>query len=167
MSFRKYILLTVVGALLIYGTAFGAVRARAQVDSDTVIYVGEEFGYHVIIDGVQKPGQVDMSSLDVYMPQYVGGSDRSQTSISIVNGKKTEKVSQHYVMSYRLTANKGGAATLAIREGRQTLQVSMLSSTEKLIGPMSLRSILSNLCRLTGSIWKSNCQRASVMWASR
>jgi len=112
MSFVKNILLILILGILC-GNAFGDVRVRAQVDSDSVIYVGEEFGYHIVLDGVNKAGQVDISPLDAYMPQYAGGSDRSQTSISIINGKRTERSSNQYVMSYRLSAGKGGVVKLA------------------------------------------------------
>lgn len=112
MSFRKYILLVFLAAFLC-GNAFGAVGVRVQVDTDGVIYAGEGFGYHIILDGVRQVGQVDISPLDAYTPQYAGGSDRSQKSISIINGKKAERVSEYYVMSYRLTSDKGGQVTLA------------------------------------------------------
>ncbi len=112
MRFCKYILLLVLAAVFLSGYAFGEVRVRAQADSENVIYVGEEFGYHIILDGVRSAGQVDTAPLSAYRPQYAGGSDRSQRSISIINGKKTERVSEHFVMSYRLVADNGGTIRL-------------------------------------------------------
>lgn len=112
MRFCKYILLVLLAAICLTGNAFGAVRVRAQVDSKNMIYVGERFPYYIVLDGVRKAGVVDMSALDAYSPQYTGGSDRSQTSITIINGKRSEKVSQHYVMSYSLMPMTAGVVRL-------------------------------------------------------
>ena len=99
--------------LVPFGTLLGAeVRVRVQVDSKNTIYVGERFGYHVILDGVSEAGIVDMGPLAVYSPVFSGGSDRSQRSITLVYGKKSERVSKHYVMSYSLMPTKGGVVRL-------------------------------------------------------
>lgn len=98
--------------LLIAGSANAAVRVFAQVDNGD-IYVGERFGYHIIIDGDNKPGHVDTSILARYDPQSAGNRDVSQSSISIANGKTTRNIKKQYVMSYSLVCDHAGKVILA------------------------------------------------------
>ena len=98
--------------VLLTGSVTAQVRVIAQVDKSADIYVGENFGYHIIIDGENQPGQVDLAPLAKYNPQGVGNRDVSQTSISIINGKTTKNVTKRYVMSYSLTANQAGQINL-------------------------------------------------------
>jgi hypothetical protein len=93
-------------------SAFADVQVYAQVDTSQDIYVGESFAYMIIIDGENKPGEVDLAPLMQYHPQSVGNRDVSQTSISIINGRTTRNVTKRYVMSYSLTADKPGTIQL-------------------------------------------------------
>jgi hypothetical protein len=97
---------------LLTGSVTAQVRVFAQVDKSADIYVGEKFGYHIIIDGENKPGQVDLTPLAGYNPQSAGNRDVSQTSISIINGKTTQNITKQYVMSYSLTSNQTGRIQL-------------------------------------------------------
>lgn len=94
------------------GSVTAEVRVLAQVDKSADIYVGENFGYYIIIDGENKPGQADLTPLEKYNPRSVGNRDVSQTSISIINGKTTKNVTKRYVMSYSLTASQAGRIDL-------------------------------------------------------
>ena len=94
--------------------ALGQVRVVAQVDTSKDIYVGQAFAYMVIIDGENKPGQVDLTPLAAYNPQSAGNRDISQTSTTIINNKVTQEVTKRYVMSYSLTANKAGRLELPV-----------------------------------------------------
>ena len=89
-----------------------AVRVSAQVDSSETIYVGDRFEYHIVIDGDNKPGDVNLTPLAEYSPQNAGNRDLSQTSISIINGKTTQTVNKRYVMSYALVCNQAGPLRL-------------------------------------------------------
>jgi hypothetical protein len=93
---------------LLTGNVEGAVRVFAQVDTSKGIYVGESFGYHIIIDGENKAGQVDITPLAKYNPRSAGNRDVSQTSINFINGKATRNIKKQYVMSYSLTSNEVG-----------------------------------------------------------
>ncbi len=93
-------------AVIMSGKAAGQIRVFAQVDSKRDIYVGENFTYQIIIDGENKPGQVDLTPLAKYNPQSTGNRDISQTSISIINGRTTQKIIKRYIMSYSLTADQ-------------------------------------------------------------
>ncbi|MCD6392939.1 MAG: BatD family protein, partial [Planctomycetes bacterium] len=92
--------------------AHAQVRVVAQVDTSEPIYVGEQFTYHVIIDGDNRPGQVDISPLAKYNPEKAGDRDMSQSSTIIINGRRTQNITKRYVMSYQLTADKAGALRL-------------------------------------------------------
>jgi len=84
------------------------VRVVAQVDTSKDIYAGQSFTYMVIIDGDNKPGQVDVSALAKYNPRSTGGRDI--TSTTIINNKVSH--SKRYVMTYSLTAAEPGRIEL-------------------------------------------------------
>jgi hypothetical protein len=124
-SITKYILVIFVLATTLSGQADGQVRVFAQVDTSKDIYVAENFVYNIIIDGENKPGQVDLSGLAKYNPQSAGNRDVSQSSISIVNGKTTQKIIKRYIMSYSLQAKQEGQILLpavAVTIGGKTYQ---------------------------------------------
>jgi len=110
---RKYTFVVLALIALFVGNAVAQVQVFAQVDSKKDVYVGESFTYHVIIDGENNPGQVDLTPLAKYNPQSVGNRDVSQTSISIINGKTTKNVVKRYVMSYSLVSNQTGQIELS------------------------------------------------------
>lgn len=110
--FLKYIFIVFAPAVIMSGKAAGQIRVFAQVDSKRDIYVGENFTYQIIIDGENKPGQVDLTPLAKYNPQSTGNRDISQTSISIINGRTTQKIIKRYIMSYSLTADQAGRIQL-------------------------------------------------------
>ncbi len=97
---------------VVAGRARAQVRVTAQIDTSKPIYVGEQFAYHVVIDGGNQPGQVDISPLAKYSPEKTGDRDLSQSSTIIINGRRTQNISKRYVMSYQLTAGKAGALKL-------------------------------------------------------
>jgi len=111
-SLTKYIIITFGLMVFTSGNAAAQIRVFAQVDSSNDIYVGENFAYHIIIDGENKPGQIDTTPLAKYNPRSAGNRDVSQTSISIINGKTTKKVIKRFVMSYLLTTDCPGRIQL-------------------------------------------------------
>jgi len=111
-AFTKFTLIVFAIIAAVSGEAVGRVQVFAQVDSSEDIYVGESFTYNIIIDGENKPGQVDLAPLSKYNPQSAGNRDVSQTSISIINGRTTKSITKRYVMSYLLTANQPGQIQL-------------------------------------------------------
>jgi len=108
MKATEFIIIFLLIAVSLSGSAAGDVRVVAQVDTSKDIYVGESFGYHIIIDGENKAGQVDLTPLAKYNPQSTGNRDVSQTSISIINGRTTQNITKQYVMSYSLVSNQVG-----------------------------------------------------------
>lgn len=108
----RYILFVSLLAGVLCGQAAGQIRVVAQVDTSKDIYVGQAFQYMVIIDGHRGAGEVDVTPLAQYNPRGPQGQDISQTSIRIVNGRRSETVTKRYVMSYVLTANRVGVSQL-------------------------------------------------------
>jgi len=104
----RYIHIVLVLMWVFAGTGWAGVRVSAEVDTSSDIYVGEPFTYYIVIDGENKPGDVDLTKLQEYNPQNVGNKDVSQTSMTIINGRTTKNVSKRYIMSYSLTANRPG-----------------------------------------------------------
>lgn len=124
-STTKYILVIFALATAVPGNVYGQIRVFAQVDTSQDIYVGENFVYNIIIDGDNKPGQINLTTLAKYNPQSAGNRDVSQTSINIVNGKTTQKIIKRYVMSYSLYAQQEGQIQLpavAVTLGGKTYQ---------------------------------------------
>jgi hypothetical protein len=104
----KNIFIVLVFLMLLTGNTKADIRVFAQVDTSKDIYVGESFGYYIIIDGENKAGQVDITPLAKYNPRSAGNRDVSQTSINFINGKTTQNVKKQYIMSYSLTSNQVG-----------------------------------------------------------
>jgi hypothetical protein len=107
-SLTKRIFIVLSSLVLLMGNAKAAVRVFAQVDTSKDIYVGENFGYYIVIEGADKPGQADLAPLAKYNPQSTG--NRQQSSTTIVNGKMT--TSATIVMTYSLVVNKAGTMQL-------------------------------------------------------
>ena len=92
---------------LLSGTVTAQVKVSAQVQSGD-IYVGESFGYYIVIEGAEQPGQVDLEPLRKYQPQSTG--NRQQNSTQIINNRAT--TSRTIIMTYSLTANTEGRIQL-------------------------------------------------------
>jgi hypothetical protein len=110
-AFLRYAVI-VFGMAALTGRAAYGIQVFAQVDTRTEIYVGESFTYNIIIDGENKPGEVDVTPLAKFNPRSAGNQDVSQTSISIINGKTTQKIIKRFVMSYQLSAAQAGKIQL-------------------------------------------------------
>jgi len=88
------------------------VTVRAAVESESV-YMGESFVYQIQVDGSDEVSQPDLGPLaNDFVIEYLGGSNNSSTSISIVNGRMDRQVHKGYVFQYRLTPRKKGAITI-------------------------------------------------------
>ncbi len=88
--------------------ATAQVRVSAQVDTDKDIYVGDSFGYYIVIKGAEAPGQVDLEPLRQYNPRSTG--NRTQTSTNIVGSRVTTE--KTIIMTYALIVNTTGRVRL-------------------------------------------------------
>ncbi|MHC4620320.1 MAG: BatD family protein, partial [Planctomycetota bacterium] len=124
-AYLKYLLAFCVLAMAISDRAAAQVRVFAQVDTSKDIYVGERFAYNVVIDGDTNPGEVDLTPLAEYNPQSTGSRPTSQTSVSLINGKMTQKTVRQCVMSFLLAADRPGRMklpSLTVTFGGKTYQ---------------------------------------------
>ena len=108
----KFNIIIIILLSLLSSGAYGQVRVIAQVGTTEDIYVGQSFRYLIIIDGDNKPGDVDLAPLAPYNPQSTGNQDISQVTTSIINNDISRKVIKRYVMSYSLTINRAGQIQL-------------------------------------------------------
>lgn len=85
------------------------ITVRASVESENVS-LGESFMYQIEVDGSDDVTQPDLSALAAdFSVEFLGGSNNSSTSISIINGRMEKEVHKGYVFQYRLTPRKKGA----------------------------------------------------------
>jgi len=103
-------------AALIAAAVFGPVCAFAQssgirVSADVEthdVYVGESFLLQISVDGSDSADIPDLSALDGFAVEYLGGSNNSSQSISIINGKVERNVKRGFVFTWRLTPQRTG-----------------------------------------------------------
>ncbi|MGD9158069.1 MAG: BatD family protein [Desulfobacteraceae bacterium] len=102
--------------------------AKAVVES-TEVYAGETFAFQIQVFGSESPEQPDLSGWKGIRVQFLGGSQNSSSSITIINGKMTRNEKKGYVFSYHLTAEKTGTLvipSIEIRSGNDTVQTNPL-----------------------------------------
>ena len=71
-SFNRYILVGLITLAALAGFAQGQIRVVAQIEDPEDIYVGQDFTLHVIVDGENQPGDVDLGPLANYNPRGAG-----------------------------------------------------------------------------------------------
>jgi len=146
----------VLGVLAVQ-SASAQVQVIAAVENSEDIYVGQRFDYYIIIEGSDKTGNADITPLVQYDPQSTGTQNRSSSSITIVNGKRTRVETKQFIMTYQLLANQPGAITIPSVDvtidgtihttNPVELQVAQPATTAKMDMEMSLRPG-SFLCRV-------------------
>ncbi len=114
ISFAYTIIFSIAIVLCLIGPrAAGAdeVSVHLEVESQDV-YVGEFFLLQVVVDGANKAEPLDLSSLDGFVVEYMGGSNNSSQSISIINGRVQRVVQKGFIFTYRLTPTEAGRLTI-------------------------------------------------------
>ncbi|MBN1973647.1 MAG: protein BatD [Sedimentisphaerales bacterium] len=107
-NFIKYIFICSAFVFLLTGNTLAQIRVVAQVGTEGDIYVNSDFTLHIIIDGINKPGEVELNPLAEFNPGNPSMRDISQSSTIIVNGKVTQNATKRYVMSYTLNCSSAG-----------------------------------------------------------
>jgi hypothetical protein len=92
-------------------TAAQAVQVTAQAASQS-IYKGDALEFYILIDGADAEGQVDTSPWKDLSPAYGGGRNTSQNSVTIINGKRTDRSTKQFIMAYILTPKTVGEVTI-------------------------------------------------------
>ena len=109
-------LLVIVSLLVIAAAAASApaqqITVRATVESENVS-LGESFTYQIEVDGSDEVARPDLSVLAAdFSVEFLGGTNNSSTSISIINGRMEKEVHKGYVFQYRLTPRRKGAIVI-------------------------------------------------------
>ncbi len=104
----KHITLILALSIAMTASASGQVQVSAQVDTGRDIYVSDNFGYYIVIEGADNPGLVDLEPLKELNPQSTG--NRKQSSTNIINNKVTTTTTT--IMTYSLTASRIGQIRL-------------------------------------------------------
>ncbi len=89
----------------------GDIRVIANVESRDV-YVGESFLMQIVVDGSDKVEAPDMTVIEGFAVEYMGGSNNSSQSISIINGRVERNVQKGFVFTYKLTPQRVGRLTI-------------------------------------------------------
>jgi hypothetical protein len=98
-------------AVSVAAVAQEEISVQLQVESRTV-YMGESFLVQIVVEGSDQAEQPDLSGIRDFTVEYVGGSNNSSQSITIVNGRLERVVQRGFIFSYRFTPTTVG--TLAI-----------------------------------------------------
>lgn len=100
--------------------------AKAVAES-TEVYKGETFTFQIQVSGSENPEQPDLSQLNDFTVRYLGGSQNSSSSITIINGKMTKNEKKGYIFNYQLTPQKTGTLlipAIEVRSGNDLTQTS-------------------------------------------
>lgn len=112
---RSYALAAVATGILALISAFAVsadeVSVHVEVESQDV-YVGEFFLMQVVVDGADKAEPPDLASLEGFVVEFMGGSNNSSQSISIINGRVQRVVQRGFIFTYRLTPTEAGRLTI-------------------------------------------------------
>jgi hypothetical protein len=117
MSIEKYRNGTLLSAAVLLFALSGVavaqdeVSVQIQVESRSV-YMGESFLVQIVVDGSDEAEQPDLSGALDFTVEFLGGSNNSSQSITIINGRLERVVQRGFIFSYRFTPMKVG--TLAI-----------------------------------------------------
>jgi hypothetical protein len=87
------------------------IRVVANVESRDV-YVGESFLMQISVDGSDEAEIPDVGSIEGFTAEYMGGSNNSSQSISIINGRVERNVQKGFVFTYKLTPQRSGRLTI-------------------------------------------------------
>jgi hypothetical protein len=102
----------------------GKISGRAAVEKREV-YVGESFIFQIQIEGDDAPGEPDVSGIESFTVNSLGGQQNSSSSVTIINRQVTQNIKRGYIFNYRLTPKKSGNLTIPSIEvpvGGQTIK---------------------------------------------
>jgi len=85
----------------------GEISVDIQVESHDV-YMGESFIIQIVVNGSDKVEPPELSSIEGFTVEYLGGSNNSSQSITIINGRIEKSVRRSYIFSYRFTPKRVG-----------------------------------------------------------
>lgn len=106
-----------IAAILGLLVGVGAVSAQTEVGvsarvSSERAFIGDPVDLEVVVDGSTNAQPPDLSALDGFTAEYQGDENRSMTSMSIVNGRRTQNQTLQYVFKYALTPTRTGSVQI-------------------------------------------------------
>jgi hypothetical protein len=87
------------------------------------VFVGDSFLFQIQIQGHDAPETPDVSGIQDFDVESLGGRQNSSSSVTIVNGRMAKRESLGYLFTYRLTPRRAGPLTIpaiAVRAGGRT-----------------------------------------------
>ncbi|AQQ08250.1 hypothetical protein L21SP3_00026 [Sedimentisphaera cyanobacteriorum] len=111
-SLKILVCLACAGLSAFCSAALGEVELSAEISSESV-YAGQDFVYQITVQGADSGKVADSSALQEFSPEGPTMSDESRRSITIINGKRRERVSKKFTVSYRLKAKEAGRHTIS------------------------------------------------------
>ncbi len=102
-------ILVLITSSVLYHPDAGAeeISVHLEVESRDV-YLGESFLIQVVVDGSDEAEPPDLSSLEGFTAEYIGGSNNSSQSITIINGRVERIVHKGFIFTYRLIPKETG-----------------------------------------------------------
>jgi hypothetical protein len=104
----KYIFICFVFMMTLPDSSAAQIRVYAQVNNQNDIYINDSFAFYIVIDGINKPGEVDLTPLAEYNPRNPAVQDISQSSTITIQGKTTQNIIKRFAMSYVLSCAQAG-----------------------------------------------------------
>jgi hypothetical protein len=123
----KRITIFLITLLLTCVSSNAAEFSAKAVVKRTEVYKGETFTFQIQVSGSDNPEQPDLSQLNDFTIRYLGGSQNSSSSITIINGKMTKNEKKGYIFNYQLTPQKTGTLlipAIEVRSGNGLTQTS-------------------------------------------
>ncbi len=84
---------------------------RAEIEKREA-YVGEPIALNIIVSGDSSPKEPELSGIDGFSVTAKGGRQNSSSSITIINGRLSQKEERGYIFSYQLTPLKTGRLSI-------------------------------------------------------
>lgn len=126
---RFKVIVFLISFFIVCTSSYAAELSAKAVVENTEVYTGETFAFQIQISGSETPEQPDLSSLKGFSIRFLGGSQNSSSSITIINGKMTKNEKKGYVFSYHLTPERTGTLaipSIEIRSGNDTARTNPL-----------------------------------------
>ncbi len=112
IGWRLLVCVSVSAALFVPPKALAdEIRVQIEVESRDV-YMGESFLMQISVIGSDKADPPDLSGIDNFTVEYLGGSNNSSHSITIINGRMKRIVNRSFVFRYNVTPEKVGRLTI-------------------------------------------------------
>lgn len=107
----------VVAMIMVLGMLAGASLAQQDIAvqagvSERSVYVGQPVTFQIRVNGSQSPAEPVWPTLDGVDVQPQGGQNTTQSSITIINGRREERRFEGYIFNYQVVFQKPGLQTI-------------------------------------------------------